>query len=144
MSASYRPKLNSRLKFGFDRSSPCSCQLYHLFRHLLYRESSAGGQNLKPFFMWNDREEGRRFKLYPQLYLLSGQLLDESLVKDSQTRHDEQECSPLRGSLLSLSWFPQRQPPAGQLVFTWTATLLLFCLYRNSTPELKNSSRFKK
>ena len=53
--------------------------------------------------MWNDREEGRRFKLYQQLYLLSGQVLDESLVKDSQTRHDEQEYSPFRDSLLSLS-----------------------------------------
>ena len=47
--------------------------------------------------------QGFRFQEHLLFLYFSGQVWDESLVKDSQRRHDEQEYSPLRDSLLSLS-----------------------------------------
>ena len=63
--------------------------------------------------MWNDREEGQRFKLYHQLYLLSGQVLDESLVKGSQRQQDRQTALIASHFVLLISILTAAPAPGG-------------------------------
>ena len=87
--------------------------------------------------MWNDREEGRRFKLYHQLYLLSGQVWDESLVKDRQTRH----ANPYTRTILYII-STAAPAPGGATCILVLCYIALVLLLRNSTTELKTLSLF--
>ena len=91
-------------------------------------------------YLWNDREKGQRFKLYQQLYLLSGQVLDESLVKGSQRQQDRQTALIASRFVLLISILTAAPAPGGATCI-FLSLLHCSCSATTGTPRYEQFKR---